>query len=292
MARTPAAYVEAPAVVPYRYGLFSAAALLGITDPHQLNGVQFEPIGTIAPAVTDDDCAGAQDDLALQDSPGALAGIPFTAYAGIDCALVGRAPEEHRARALAALSAGGQFAAERALWTPVATDSAPVLTSADTPTIGLGVSFLVALATLEHYAADHYRGIPVIHAPRWIAAYAAKHGLMKESAGQAVTPLGTLWSFEAGATNQGPGQLAPATGQAWLYVTGQMAVRRGDPFVPAEVPAALNRTTNELMLIAEQTMVVQTDMAPAAVRVDLALGGGAADAYAGTYSVVDPNPVV
>lgn len=284
MARTPPAYVEAPAVAPYKYGLFSAATLLGISDPHQLNGVEFEPVATITPAVTDDDCSGAQADLALRPSPGSLVGIPFTAYAGIDCAIVGRTPEEHRARALAALSVGAQFAAERALWVATATDSTPVLTSADTNTIATGVSFLAALAALEDYAADHYRGIPVIHAPRWMAVYAAKHAQLVREAGQLTTPAGTIWSFEAGATNQGPGGVDAAAGHGWMYVTGQMVVRRADPFLPAEVPAALNRMTNDLWLIAEQTMVIQTDMLPAAVDVDLALGLSAADAYAGTYT--------
>jgi hypothetical protein len=77
-------------------------------------------------------------------------------------------------------------------------------------------------------------------------------------------------AFYGGSPNTGPdGSPAPA-GTAWIYASGTVVIRRSEIFVnPDTLAAALNRSTNEVLVLAEREIVITRECGTAAVLVSI-----------------------
>ncbi|WP_375483317.1 hypothetical protein [uncultured Jatrophihabitans sp.] len=271
----PLALVEAPDIEPYRYGLASVAQEPPADgDPHWQLGVQYEPVTSYLTQVVPGACQAGT--IALPSGVATEQGAPFSVYAGVDCKIMGYTEAFLEARALAILEAGWQHAAEQMLWqggptgSPL-TGAAPVLNAASgSNTVGTGLSLVAAIGALEKALASAYSGRGVIHSTRDVAALADRYQQLHErDLGVLETALGTRWAFGGGYDGTGPSAAAPAAGTAWLYATGTVVARRARPFISGGLAAALNRTTNQADVFAEQPTVLTVDGPTFAVSVDL-----------------------
>jgi hypothetical protein len=265
----PFTLVVPPAVLPYRYGLLSAATVLTGAGRWEL-GVQFDSDNCTPGGLWGYDLCG---DPIETSPPGKTApgltlneAAPFTVYDGVTCAPIGLGDAEGRARRR--LAGSEQRQVEAAFWTRQ-------LAAADTPLVGgspaTGLAHAVGL--LEEALGGNYNGLGVIHAPRWVAALAGSAYLAVRDGSTLRTQLDTAWAFGAGYPGTGPGGVAPAAGHAWLYVTGAVVVRRGDVVVPATPQAGgLDKANNEMTVLAERTYVVAYDCVAYAIDADLTGG--------------------
>lgn len=163
-------------------------------------------------------------------------GDPFVIYDGRICPTLSEAQARASARNRLALSEQRQV--EQMFWRgpniPRLTDPTTVVLNANGAGVGQPVSPQTGIALLEACLSDRYLGVGLIHTPRWTAGLLAREYQISDtlsSTTQLKTPLGTPLVFGAGYPGTGPeGQPLPATtpvpGQAWMYATGQIVVRR------------------------------------------------------------------
>jgi hypothetical protein len=268
----PAALVVQPAVLPYRYGLLSAATVMTGAGGRWALGLEYESDNCTSGALWGRDWCGDPVDPVSDPNPAdkavpgsdLLTATPFTVYDGIQCAPVGLVDVEARARAR--LAGSEQRQAEAGFWTR----QLAVAGTGTAPAVSGAAGLIGAVGDLEAALAGQYAGVGVIHAPRWVAPYAAARQLIVRDGAVLRTPLDTAWVFGSGYPNTGPAGTAPAAGHAWLYVTGAVVVRRSDVVIPA-TPAtgALDRTHNTVTVIAERTYAVTHDCVAYAIDVDL-----------------------
>lgn len=211
-------------------------------------------------------------------------GDPFTLYVMFNCAPVG---VDLEARAASALRLGEQRGVETATAErlPLAEGAVDL-----TPTPGTPMHPVDGVALLEQYAAANYGGVPTFHLPRGLNTVLMTHGTVIRSGVRLETGQGALVAAGGGYSDlAGPAStpgdastVIPAgAGEAWLYVTGQVVVRRAPrveatPMTMARNPVA----TNDATVLAERPYVVSWECVTAAVLVtsDFAVtvdGGGA-----------------
>jgi hypothetical protein len=201
---------------------------------------------------------------------------PVTAYAGVDCATVGMTFAESREYALAQLIRGEQFTLEEWFMTRFLADA----THTTDLTPGAGAVHIVnGIGLLETWLATEYGGQGIIHAPIGTASLLAMHtqvNVVTEEtcpttlAGNSLI-LGAGYSANLGpATPPTPPVPAPA-GEAWLYITPPMRIRRDDRNVfQTGDGQAVNTNVNDRRVLAETTFVTEVACCKAAaVRVNL-----------------------
>lgn len=268
----PPVYVAAPAVTPYGAGLYSVAQLPAEPGDRWQTGVEYEPDGCAeAASVWVDSCVpGDRADKDVPEGIPVASGDPFTVIGGLVCRLVGHTEAELMARARRNLELGEQRAVETAFWGG-ALGNTPHLADTSTTVVSgaAGLSLVDGVGLLEEHLATNYAGVGVLHAARRVAAPAAQKVQAVKESGRLVTNLGTRWAFYGGAPNTGPDGTPAAAGSAWIYATGEVVIRRSEIWMP-DVGELLNRTTNEVALIAERTVVITTECITAAALVDLA----------------------
>lgn len=271
--------VTGPPRTPHRFGLFSAVPVVQVTDPHQLVGVQWEPLTCERPTIVPDQCpCGTHKEVV--SPPGVQDAEPFTVLGSWSCALGGNTVERAQQRARDHLTAGEQHAVEWAVWTGQADNHEPIdeadayhgprFAHPDTPVIGTVRCAADLLAIIEDYTSQVYTGDPLVHLPRAVLPYLADAGLVTRSGTHLETPYGT--SLVAGAgygeANTGPDGTRAPDGAWWVYVTGAMQVWRSDVFTPPNPAAGFSRCSNEMTAIAERTYLVGWECFTAAVLFD------------------------
>ncbi|MFG3602604.1 hypothetical protein [Micromonospora chersina] len=265
----PLVYVEGPATTPYKFGLFSAAAVVDPADQREFQaGVEWEPHCVDAPAPTNVPAASEANrvTMALPDGvPGVQAGV-IRLYAGLTGRLTAR-PDllERGQRALGAVE---QQSLEHYVWTGEAGNAA-YLADADTEVLAAGAAVPLeeAVGRLEAHIADRAGVLGAVWAPRWTAGWFAEKGQARIEGPRLVAPLGDPIVF-AQTTGVGPGGVAPAAGEAWLYATGPVMVRRSAVYLP-KLAEALDRKDNEVFAVAERFYTVGWSCTVAAVKVKL-----------------------
>lgn len=154
-------------------------------------------------------------------------GEPFVVYDGRTCP--GKTEEEMRASARARLALSEQRQVEQMFWLGpnqphLADPSVTIVHDPSQP-----VSPAMAVALLEGCLSDQYLGVGLLHAPRFTAGLFAREYQIAYELGTGPilrTSLGTGWVFGAGYPRTGPDGSTPPAGQAWVYATGQVAIRR------------------------------------------------------------------
>lgn len=206
-------------------------------------------------------------------------GEPFNLYHLFRCQAVG-AIGDMQDRARAALRLGEGRALERvtaqmlALGFTDGTDRVPAVDL--TPTPGTAVHPAVGVALLEEFAGDQYGGVPVLHTGRRAGSLLGTAGTIIRNANRLETVQGAIVAAGGGYTRlvgpptdlQDPTTVQPAgPGQAWLYVTGTVVIRRA-PVI--EVGPVMSRTpaTNVAEMLAERPHVVTWECITGAVLVD------------------------
>ncbi|MBM0227976.1 hypothetical protein [Micromonospora sp. ATA51] len=265
----PLVYVDAPATTPYKFGLFSAAAVVDPADQREFQaGVEWEPLCVDAPAPTSVAAASDPDRvaMALPDGvPSVQAGV-IRLYAGLTGRSTARPDLLERARR--ALGAVEQQSLEHYVWTGEAGNDA-YLADADTEVLAgaAAVPLEEGVGLLEAHIGDRAGVLGALWAPRWTGGWFASKALARIEGPRLVAPLGNPIVF-AQTTGVGAGGAAPAAGEAWLYATGPVMVRRSAVFLP-KLAEALDRTDNEVFAVAERFYTVGWSCAVAAVKVKL-----------------------
>jgi hypothetical protein len=199
---------------------------------------------------------------------------PITVYAGVTCSTFGLTYAEGQQRALEQLRLGEQRALEQFFMEQVLCGYA---TGNDlTPAAG-ALSVPVGVGALEGWLAANYGGQGVLHVPAGAAALLGSHHVLdfadesyRTLAGNCVV-IGAGYAANVGPADPGPGcEVAPA-GEAWLYITPPVRVRRDSPSLTSQDERrTVNTSTNDRFALAETTFVPETACCiAAAVRVTL-----------------------
>ncbi|MER6828882.1 hypothetical protein ABT352_23075 [Streptosporangium sp. NPDC000563] len=267
--------VQAIPGTPMPNGLLGGCTtILDVEDPHELLGVDWISLSCKEAHPTDwcptDDAGNplpAPGPKTFERPDSETAG-PVTIYAGAVCSAPGFSYAEAEQHARAGLSQGEGRALEEWFWRDVLAPKAVDRTPAAGP-----VSVTQGIAILEGWLAADYGGVGVIHVPAGAAALLGRFSQLMVQGSRLRTWLGNCVVLGAGyAVNTGPdGTPAPA-GQAWLYASGPVVVRRGPvDVIPGQAPASVNIRNNDRLVLAERTFVPSTTCAVEAVLVDLCL---------------------
>lgn len=265
--------VEQPSINPYRFGALSAYSIIDSPDAHERNGIVYKALAcssVVVPWV--DNCDG---DLVEPKEPTDLsfyteaAGCPQHLLTVFSCKTTTLDAMFSEARA--AFDLWEQKATEDLVWASVITPGATDIT----PTPGIGLSLVQALALLESTANGAYPGQLTIHGDRGLGNYAAFFLQLVREGAALYTPLGSKWALYADGLNTDPdGDPAPA-GFAWLYATSNVSLRRWPTEVyPDGVERVLLPNSNEPRVVVERTIVPSIECIKFGVLVDLSLGTG------------------
>jgi hypothetical protein len=267
MAATPLVVIDGPAGVPYRYGLLAAAAVVDVADPHELHaGVEWDTLCTGPAAYTAADACADHGSLTVPAGVPRAQVTPLRAYTGVVCDPVGTDQLLDRARALFALAE--QATVEYAAWTGMP-GNRPRLADPSTVDLGEGaaVPLTVGVGSLEEFLAERHGTAGVLWAPRRVAGFLAERNLLGADGPRRVAPAGTP-TVLVHTDGRGPDGIPPPAGHAWMYATGPVLIRRGPVTMPT-VAQALDRTSNDVLAVAQRSYLVGWGCTAAAVQVRL-----------------------
>lgn len=245
--------VDAPAVIPQPFGIFSVAEPRLTTDEHWRLGVEWRTNACGSARYTVGDCIEPEvGDLFPDDDCDVFKYEPFTVYRYDHDPAVGYTLEQHRAMAIERLVNVEQNAVEAKLWY-LMTATAPVQSmTAFTPEYALGY--------LENWIANEYNGLGVIHMSK-IAATVFSDTHLIQQGGRLYTNLGT------------PVVVSPKydgrdiiNGQGSLVASGALALYRGDIDVRE---AAFDKTYNRVSYVAQRDYVIGWDCSTVRVEAQL-----------------------
>lgn len=270
-------YVAAPVPSSLPFGLFSVATMVpSDQDPHWQAGVQWQSV-TCGPNGIYSDCTcnfPATTKTYRSGTPLVVA-TPFTVYGSFSCSPIGHMDDAFD-RARAHLYAGEERAVEFAIATQASHTSQALnsTTTVDvTPVVGTPVSVAQGVGLLEAYIGANASGQGVILANRRdVTLMGRDHVIVEPRPTDSVlytkllTPVGAMGGFDG---KTGPNATAAGTGQSWLFALGgRPVVRRSDVLmVTGQLEDSLNRSNNNLNILAERTYVVGWDCFQAAVLV-------------------------
>ena len=252
--------VAAPAVLPYRYGLFSvaeprSAQLEGVTvDEHWRLGVEWVSEACSEALVTTGTCIDPEVESLITDRTCALFQFePFTLYAYNTDAIPGESLARHEANAIARLVNGEQRTAEQVLWQRLlVADPVPTDLSMFPGWIGLG--------WIEQQLASLYGSQGVIHMNAYAATALAMH--LRVEGSQMRTLLGTPVIVGRG---YDPLQ-NPNVDTAVIFGSGPVAMWRGDIDTRQ---SAVNKALNDVSIVAQRDYVLGWDCAAVSATISL-----------------------
>lgn len=186
-----------------------------------------------------------------------VAGVPFIVYDGMACASLGLAEVSPAAE--------NKFAQREQWWVEQTFEQAVLHVGTDTIGPASPVSITYGLGLLEDAIADRYGGIGTIHVARELAAVLTSHQVVRRDGARLRSPLDNVYAFGAGYSTDGPdGTPAPA-GQAWMYATGPVTVRRSE----VQVREQFDQRKNTRIALAERSYAITADCLRVAVLVNL-----------------------
>jgi hypothetical protein len=268
-------YVPAPNPVVPRPGLFQVATgPLDLPVHGRIGGLQYETHTCVLPVCYEVECQATHNVKTLTAQKSTITGDPFVVFSNLLCAPVGLTDERVRMFLYESLSAGEQAAVENTFslqacaQAPGLSNNAAVVDL--TPVPGTPVDPVKAVSLMESWLYARY-GLPgILHLPENMSAYFSHLHLVHRDGRVWTTPGGTKLSFGNYAGNS-PVGAAPAAGQTWIYITGQVAIWRTadqDLFVTS-IADTLNRSTNQVTAVMEREYVVTIDCFVAAVQTSI-----------------------
>lgn len=267
--------VEAIPGRPLPYGILGGCTtVIDVTDPHELLGVEWMALGCCP--VRDTDWCPPEESPG-DESPGLPPGVkefcrpeheaaePVTVYAGVECSTFGLPYQEAVRHVRAALELGEQQAVESAFWRYHLASRAVDLTPAEG-----AVSVAQGVAALEGCLAESYGGVGTLHVPAGVAALLGCCNVVYRDGDSLRSLAGNCVIVGSGysAANSGPDGTPAPPGEAWLYISGPVVVRRGPiDIIPDQSGASIDRRFNDRRVLAERTYVPATTCVVCAVRV-------------------------
>lgn len=269
VATIPPVLIEKPTPsMPLRYGIFAAANGPLELPVHARNGgIRY------VTSLCDDGfgyeiaCIGATASKTTEFSLGTttVTGLSFIVAATVTCGAVGYTYEEQRAFVMERLRGVEQGVVE-SIFSQSTFGQAPGLITGDgiTTVTGAGDSVGNVLSELERARYCGFTGNVARYGPPGILHVAIpvlnalkENHLVEWDGTRWRTPMGTVVSAGCYANND-PAGAAPADGVFWMYLTGQTTFwRTPDSEVQiAPVEGSLNRTTNQMLMLAEREYVV------------------------------------
>lgn len=261
----PQLLLQAPPVPPRPYGLFDVAlGPMPFPSPASVGGgVQY------VPDTCEDDiflyqmnCPPVSGTKTFSAVETPVSGAPFAVLATYSCGSIGFSFEEAAQRVRTRLSLREQRAVERRLWQgqsvaglgliPGLFQSATPLAATSCPTD--------AVALLQQTLADNGVVGGIIHARPYMATHIAQAHLIEQGQGrQLITYPGTPFVFGQGYNGTGPaGEAVTATAE-YMYASGRVLVwQDSEVFVPPP-EQVLNKSTNQLTLVAERVYAVAVE---------------------------------
>jgi hypothetical protein len=244
VAITPAVTVPAPEPYGRRYGLLTAAAgPLDLPVNRFGGGVQYDPVSCGTARRVPMDCVDQDSPVTKTFDPGDdwVEGLPFVVYATLQCGSAGAGDVEERVRRR--LANGTQSAVEAELGERLTADAtavpAPVTTEASS-----------VVGELEQwlYGDMAYGNVGFIHASFRMASYLHKGTLLStDSAGRFRTRMGTVVVFGNYPDDGG------------VFITGHTTLWRAPDVAVSPRAQVLDRTNNNLYMLAEQEWAVAYD---------------------------------
>lgn len=219
----------------------------------------FESINCLTARFWDTDCGATQDGKTF-DGPTWIDSIKAASYMGLKCDPIGIGDLPNMVGPVFdRIESNG---VEQALMERI------LGVQDDAPANATPVPVEVGIALLEDHAARHYAGLPTLHlTPAAASLYGVHNGALDWDGNILRTKLGSKVAVGGGysTANQGPEADAPATGNAWLWATGEVVVLQGT----IQSHNELNRTNNDNRLLVERDFIVAIDCYAAAVEVEI-----------------------
>lgn len=281
--------VPGPQARPSRHGLFSVAQMGDTSDGHWQAGLEFEdPLcGDVSSTMPHcGDSSPLPADKIPEPGPLFRTLDPFTLIGSYNCSAGGRRSQDAFDIARDRLIAREEQGVERVFWTGITVDGTVSSSLADgddeisvTDVTGGGGALdpVTALDMLEEAMGSCVAGQGVVHVPYRAASTLASQFLVARDGDGMFTHTGQPVVFGAGYPGTGPANGAVATGEAWLFGTGQVMVWQGDTFLtPPNLAEAVDRTINDVTVFAERTYAVGFSCCLFAVKMFLTCctGGG------------------
>jgi len=255
--------------MPLRYGILQAAVGPLDIPPHgQTGGVRYNTALCGKANAYEVKCAAPHDSKAAfwnLNGTTSVVGAPFLITATLQCGAAGFSYEEDRAFVIERLKGVEQSAVEDVFSTSGFGQSPGLITGDGIETVvGAGDNVVDVLSELERArycgtAANPIQyGVPgYLHVAIPVLNYLKREHLIEFDGTRWRTPMGTVVSAGCYA-NHDPAGAAPADGVFWMYLTGQTTIWRtpDNGVLIAPVEGSLDRTTNQMKLIAEREYVV------------------------------------
>lgn len=268
--------VDAPTRTPLRYGLLSVAQTPPEGDSHWKMGIRYEPDACTRDEITIEVCpaTGSPETKSPTGVWSTRAANAFTIYAMPVCGPVGNW-DEYTEKVTRAFSSGEGRALEYEFWTgtrgtlphlaedtPVTGtgfDSDVVEQTAATVVTGAPLDVVEAMGQLEQALATCYGHEGVIHVPHIALAHLFSENLAFRDGDQLRSPAGHLIAAGSGYPGTGPDGSGPTGGNWWFYATGAVFLRRSAINITSTQVEALDRSKNDMYLVAERTYVIGWD---------------------------------
>lgn len=280
MAHTHQAVDTAVKAAPPRFGLEASAVIVNTADRWE-DGITWQPEQCAGGGrIALDEC-GSLDPVEAAATPASPDSDPFLVFAGETCSTFGMDARDWNGRARRQLIAtrSAQIAAE--LWTGSLNGAGLALVDATSDILTTGAKPpATALAMIEQGLAQLLSGRQgMVHVTPQVLSYLVGESVARLEGNIYTSPNGHIIVPDAGYPGTAPTGTAPSFSSQWIYGTAVVALRIGPvTFNPGTLDRArvlaqaMNRATNTITVIAEQTVVIQLDpCGHVAAQVDLAL---------------------
>jgi hypothetical protein len=277
MAFQPADVIAAPEPGPLRYGIFNVATgPLSMPSRAGVAGVTYDPVGCGTARGYPAECDDTPPTKVFDPNVGEQETKPFVVYSSLVCGAAGYTPGYLASKVRRRLMAVEQHGVEEAVWS----GAIGGVTLGNLPTFqGGGVQILTATAglntaigLLEDYAGSVYGYEPVLHVEARLAQRLGAQGGVRQDGALKRTTMGTPIVFGSGYPGTSPAGVAAVANHAWIYITGRVTLWRADDIFIPQREAVMNKTTNQISLIAEREWMAAIDCFVAAIDVDLSTG--------------------
>lgn len=206
-----------------------------------------------------------------------VSGAPFAVYTSYTCGSIGFSFEEARQRVLTRMALREQRAVEKRVWSG-SSGAGGTITGLFRGATNLGAVDCIAkgVQVLEQALADNGVVGGIIHARAGMGVRLQAGGLLALGPGRvSKTITGTPYVFGQGYDGSGPtGQAATSTGE-WMYASGRVLVWQDPETMVPDPRQTLNRSTNQMYVLAERVYAVAVECGVWAVQVGTGCNAGA-----------------